>query len=102
LKAAQKVQKRAGDVDAAFGKALLLSAYEPLQARRMMLVLRTHDVDERRPEYAAHGIIRVNAGEQVELVQGEVTVGLPPPYSEYVLVKTATGKVGKVGKMCFF
>ena len=125
----RKIEKEAHKMQAKFGRevfstALLAGSYQtpsttsapqlpqtsaiaiasdPQNPRRpiWMKARRTHDIDERRPEYAEHGIIRVECGETVELVQGSIQAGLPSPYTDYVLVRTSSGKIGKVGKLCF-
>lgn len=106
-KADEKNQRKAR-----LGHAMFVTAFEsqplshasaqPVATSRTMQVMRTHDIDETRPDYFAHGIIRVQQGELVELLDGSLENGLPAPYSDYVLVRTAGGKVGKVGKLCFF
>jgi len=74
--------------------------YIPI-ATPILRVMRTHDVDESLPAYKSHGIIKVVEGEMVDLLQGTPQTGLPPPYNEYIMVKTSAGKVGKVGRLCF-
>ena len=118
------IGKHARKMEAKFGRVMLASAVggglmqdgvtgedipmavvisEPARpSSRLITVIRSHDVDERRPEYLAHGIIRVIQGEVVELLDGSIQTGLPPPYEEYVLIRTATHRVGKVGKLCFY
>ena len=66
-----------------------------------LTTIRSQNIDERAPEYAAHGLIRVSQGEVVELMDGSLELGLPPPYSDYVLVRTRDGRIGKVGRKCF-
>jgi len=84
------------------GTPLPTSAAQPIVPSKTLRVVRTHDIDESRPDYFSHGIIRVEEGDYVELLDGSLQTGLPPPYSDYVLVRTSKGKVGKVGKLCFF
>lgn len=72
-----------------------------IKGHTMIQALQTHDVDESKPEYKAHGIIRLEKGEFVELLDGTLRTGLPAPYTDYVLVKTRDNRVGKVGRLCF-
>jgi len=110
----KKIEKHQRKIEAKFGKVVLESVTggipmatvveaQPLMTpSRSLTVMRNHDVDERRPEYATHSIIRVTLGESVELVDGSLKAGLPPPYGEYVLIRTSSGRIGKVPKLCFF
>jgi len=75
--------------------------YAVVPVGRKLVVMRTHDIDENDSKWALHGIIRVVQGEIVELLQGTLETGLPPPYVEYVLIRTLNDKTGKVGRLCF-
>lgn len=66
----------------------------------LLQVLRPHLIDEALPQYASHGIIRVNQGEFVHLLDGSIANGLPY-YNDYVLVRAADGRIGNVPRLCF-
>ena len=68
--------------------------------RTFVRVAKDHIVDERSPTFAAHGIISVPEGETLELVGGSLDNGLPSPYEDYILVRTSSGRVGKVSRWC--
>lgn len=60
-----------------------------------------HIVDENLLENAEHFIINAKEGTVAILIDGDLATGLPPPYSEYVMVHIPhQDRVGRVSRFC--
>jgi lipid-binding SYLF domain-containing protein len=65
------------------------------------LVLRAdHVVDEELPRFRDHFVISARKGTVCTLIDGELALGLPPPYQDFVMVHIPPGKVGRISKFC--
>ena len=65
------------------------------------LVLRAdHFVDEELPRFRDHSVISARKGTICTLIDGELDLGLPPPYQDFVMVYCPPSKVGRVSKYC--
>ena len=61
---------------------------------------RDHVVDESAPEFAAHNVVTVRAGDVVSVVDGTLDRGMSAPYEDYVAVRRADGREGIVSRYC--
>ncbi|KAH9248345.1 hypothetical protein BASA81_014019 [Batrachochytrium salamandrivorans] len=65
-----------------------------------LVVTQDHLIDAANAEsYADFNILSVAKGALVELVDGDLTRGLPEPFEDYVEIKTSVGQLGKVAKV---
>jgi lipid-binding SYLF domain-containing protein len=65
------------------------------------LVLRAdHFVDEELPRFRDHFVISARKGTVCTLIDGELDLGQPPPYQDFVMVHIPPSKVGRVSKYC--
>lgn len=60
-----------------------------------------HLVNEEDDSFSSHSIISIRKGEEVTLVDGDLSNGLKPPYQDYVLVERDDYEIGRVSKFIF-
>lgn len=65
---------------------------------RAAIVLRDHIVAEEDARFSAHQIISVRKDDVVQVMEGDLAKGLPPPYEEYVRIRREDGVSGRVSK----
>lgn len=71
-----------------------------LPGRKRLVVTQDHLIaPENAQTYADFNILSLPKGALVDLLEGDLQAGLPEPFEDYVQVKTANGKEGKVAKV---
>ncbi len=71
-----------------------------LECGPTLALLADHVVDEELPCFRGHFIISARKGTVCTLIDGELDLGLPPPYQDWVMVHIPPAKVGRVSKYC--
>jgi hypothetical protein len=89
----------AADVSSVGRQVLREALASPSKSHCRAILVKDHIVDESRLEFSEHGIISAKQDDIVEIMDGTLESGLPPPYEEYCLVKIiSTGRIGKVSR----